>query len=244
MARGAAGRAGRRGPCRRVARPDRAEPCVCRSRRGGRGRRDREPASPVALRRWPSHERRDRRRRWLCRRHRRPRAALRGRSVLLLEARDRLGGRTWTAPWHGHAIEYGGAWVHWHQPHTWSEITRAGLRVEVSGGAGVAGWYVGDERRTGTIDERDEIARRGWDRFVDGVREALPVPHDPTRALARLPGSIARRSPSASTNSRSSSRGARRADRRARVARPRPARRGGRGVGAALARPVRATASS
>jgi monoamine oxidase len=113
-------------------------------------------------------------------------ASLRGRSVLLLEARDPRGGRPWAADWHGHAIEYGGAWVHWHQPHTWSEITRAGLRVEVSGDADVAGWYVGDERWTGSIDERDKIARRGWDRFVDGVREALPVPHDPTRALDAL----------------------------------------------------------
>jgi monoamine oxidase len=113
-------------------------------------------------------------------------AALRGRSVLLLEARERLGGRTWTAPWNGSTIEYGGAWVHWHQPHTWSEITRAGLRVAVSDSAGVAGWYVGAERRSGSIEERDEIARRGWDRFVDGVREALPVPHDPTRALDTL----------------------------------------------------------
>ena len=53
-------------------------------------------------------------------------AARHGRSVTLLEARDRLGGRTWSAPWNGWQIEYGGAWVHWHQPHTWSEITRAG----------------------------------------------------------------------------------------------------------------------
>jgi pseudooxynicotine oxidase len=113
-------------------------------------------------------------------------ASLRGRSVLLLEARDRFGGRTWTAPWNGSTIEYGGAWVHWHQPHTWSEITRAGLRVEVSGGAQVAGWYVGAERRSGSIEQRDEIAQCGWDRFVDGVREALPVPHDPTRALGAL----------------------------------------------------------
>jgi monoamine oxidase len=113
-------------------------------------------------------------------------ASLRGRSVLLLEARDRLGGRTWTARWNGSTIEYGGAWVHWHQPHTWSEITRSGLRVDVSGGAQVAGWYVGSERRSGSIEQRDEIARRGWDRFVDGVRGALPVPHDPTRALGAL----------------------------------------------------------
>jgi pseudooxynicotine oxidase len=113
-------------------------------------------------------------------------ASLRGRSVMLLEARDRLGGRTWTAPWNGSTIEYGGAWVHWHQPHTWSEITRAGLEVSVSDEAGLAGWYVGTERRTGSIEQRDEIARRGWDRFVDGVREALPVPHDPARALEAL----------------------------------------------------------
>ncbi|MBV8217958.1 MAG: FAD-dependent oxidoreductase, partial [Solirubrobacterales bacterium] len=49
-----------------------------------------------------------------------------------------------------------------------------------------AGWYVGAERRTGSIDARDEIARRGWDRFVNGVRDVLPVPHDPTRALDAL----------------------------------------------------------
>src|SRR5450755_739844 len=104
-------------------------------------------------------------------------AALRGRTVLLLEARDRLGGRAWSAPWAGTSIEYGGAWVHWHQPHTWSEITRAGLTVCLSEDADVAGWYVGEDRRSGSIAERDEIARRGWDRFVAGVERALPNPH-------------------------------------------------------------------
>ncbi|MGN6379144.1 MAG: flavin monoamine oxidase family protein [Gaiellales bacterium] len=113
-------------------------------------------------------------------------AAVRGRSVLLLEARDRIGGRTWTAPWNGVPIEYGGGWVHWHQPHTWSEITRAGLPVEVSGDADVAAWYVGDERRSGSIAERDEIARRGWDRFVDGVDDVLPLPHSPLSAIDSL----------------------------------------------------------
>jgi pseudooxynicotine oxidase len=113
-------------------------------------------------------------------------AALRGLTVLLLEARDRLGGRTWTSDWGGAAIEYGGAWVHWHQPHTWSEITRAGLEVSLSDDAEVAGWYVHGERRHGTIAERDAIAQRGWDLFVDGVRTALPKPHDPLFAIDRL----------------------------------------------------------
>jgi monoamine oxidase len=113
-------------------------------------------------------------------------AALRGRSVVLVEARDRLGGRTWAAPWNGVEIEYGGAWVHWHQPHTWSEITRAGLAVRAGRDPVDAAWYVGDERRTGTIGERDAIAERGWDRFVEGVDEALPYPHDPLHAIDRL----------------------------------------------------------
>jgi monoamine oxidase len=112
--------------------------------------------------------------------------ASRGRRTLLLEARDRLGGRTWSGDWNGFPIEYGGAWVHWHQPHTFSELTRAGLSVAVSGDTGRAHWHVGAERRTGTIGERDAIARRGWDRFVDGVREALPQPHAPLAALPEL----------------------------------------------------------
>ena len=113
-------------------------------------------------------------------------AARDGRSVLLLEGRDRLGGRTWTAPWKGHQIEYGGGWVHWHQPHTFSEITRAGLTVELSGDPDVTAWYVAEVRRTGTIAERDAIANRGWLQFVDGVERSLPNPHDPTLAIDEL----------------------------------------------------------
>ena len=109
-----------------------------------------------------------------------------GLTVLLLEARDRLGGRTWTDTWNGTPIERGGGWVHWHQPHVWTEITRAGLTVDVSEDAEVAAWFVGDERRSGTIAARDAIAERGWNLFVDGVADALPQPHDPLFAGERL----------------------------------------------------------
>jgi hypothetical protein len=67
-----------------------------------------------------------------------------------------------------------------------SELTRAGLKVQLSGDAEIASWYVGSDRRSGTITERDELARRGWDRFVEGVEEALPNPHDPLGALDEL----------------------------------------------------------
>jgi monoamine oxidase len=113
-------------------------------------------------------------------------AALGGCSVLLLEARDRLGGRTWAADWDGLRVELGGAWVHWHQPHTWSELTRAGLSVELSDDADRASWFVGEERHSGSVAERDSVAEVGWLRFVDGVETALPNPHDPLLALDRL----------------------------------------------------------
>ena len=112
--------------------------------------------------------------------------ALRGCTTLLLEARDRLGGRTWTRDWSGTTIELGGAWVHWHQPHTFSELTRAGLPVSIGPDAQRAAWYVGDQRHTGTIEQRDELARRGWDAFVDGVADALPLPHQPLHRLDAL----------------------------------------------------------
>jgi monoamine oxidase len=52
-----------------------------------------------------------------------------GRRVLVVEARERLGGRTFTGELAGQSIEYGGTWVHWAQPHVWAEITRYGLEV-------------------------------------------------------------------------------------------------------------------
>jgi len=109
-----------------------------------------------------------------------------GARTLLLEARDRLGGRTWTHRWNDTDIELGGGWVHWHQPHVWSEITRAGLAVERGEDAQATSWFAGDERRTGALAERDAIAERGWNQFVAGVEEALPLPHDPLFAADRL----------------------------------------------------------
>jgi monoamine oxidase len=109
-----------------------------------------------------------------------------GKDTLLLEARDRLGGRTWTHRWNDTDVELGGGWVHWHQPHVWAEITRAGLGVELGEDAQISSWFAGDERRQGPITERDAIAERGWDKFVDGVLEALPLPHDPLLSGEKL----------------------------------------------------------
>lgn len=50
-----------------------------------------------------------------------------GRHVLLIEARDRIGGRTFSAEFDGQQWDIGGTWMHWHMPHVYSEISRYGL---------------------------------------------------------------------------------------------------------------------
>jgi pseudooxynicotine dehydrogenase len=109
-----------------------------------------------------------------------------GLDALLVEARDRLGGRTWRSTWNGLEIELGGGYVHWHQPHVFAELTRAGQRVERAPRAELVSWTVDGLMVRGSQDERDDIARRGWDRFVAGAGAALPYPHAPLRAADAL----------------------------------------------------------
>lgn len=58
-----------------------------------------------------------------------------GWRTLLLEARDRLGGRTFTTELAGHKVELGGTWIHWRQPFVWAEKERYGLVVQETPGA-------------------------------------------------------------------------------------------------------------
>ena len=55
---------------------------------------------------------------------------MRGRSAVLVEARDRLGGRTYTSDHDGHAMELGGRWVHPLQPNVGAEISHKGMETE------------------------------------------------------------------------------------------------------------------
>ncbi|KAJ5109288.1 hypothetical protein N7456_005963 [Penicillium angulare] len=108
--------------------------------------------------------------------------------VLLLDARDRIGGRTWTASVFGEDIEMGGTWVHWNQPHVYTEIHRYGLQksLEVSTGAiaGDAVYYShsGNAKRMDP-KEFDERSNAVIDAFfkIDGLtlQDYLPRPHDP-----------------------------------------------------------------
>lgn len=58
-------------------------------------------------------------------------AAAEGLKVLLLEGRDRIGGRSWSSNIGGYPFEMGGTWVHWGQSNTWREMTRYQMMNEV-----------------------------------------------------------------------------------------------------------------
>lgn len=54
----------------------------------------------------------------------------RGHSVLLVEGRDRIGGRTFTDTALGGQLDLGGGYVHWTQPNVWTELERHGLGAD------------------------------------------------------------------------------------------------------------------
>lgn len=54
-----------------------------------------------------------------------------GLRTLLIEGRDRIGGRSWSSNIDGYPFEMGGTWVSWGQPHVWREISRYDMRHEL-----------------------------------------------------------------------------------------------------------------
>jgi monoamine oxidase len=108
----------------------------------------------------------------------------RGHRTIVLEARDRIGGRTWTAQRLQRQLELGGAWVHWLQPHVWSEITRYGLDIAQSPTTTDFLW-VGDGRvHRGTAAEFDAVMHRGNSELLRDVRRYFPRPYEPLREPA------------------------------------------------------------
>ncbi len=104
-----------------------------------------------------------------------------GFEVLTLEARDRVGGRTWTEKRLGHELELGANWIHWVQPHVWAEMTRYGREMIRSPRADEAYWRGADgSARQGTLDEFMALIDEGQQLLIDDVREAMPRGSEPT----------------------------------------------------------------
>jgi pseudooxynicotine dehydrogenase len=105
-----------------------------------------------------------------------------GLRTVVLEARDRLGGRTYTTQWNGHLTELGGTWVHWTQPYVWAEIERYGLPLvhDSVGGGGQAVL----RRSDGDLAPVDFGRYLGpifgaAQQYMGASREIFPNPHRP-----------------------------------------------------------------
>ncbi|WP_431902792.1 flavin monoamine oxidase family protein [Amycolatopsis thermoflava] len=105
----------------------------------------------------------------------------RGTTVTVLEARDRIGGRTWTAERLGRPLELGGTWVHWTQPHVWAEISRYQLELTRSPVPARACWHVGGQTHEGSADELFARFDPGMRAFLADSREWFEWPWEPFR---------------------------------------------------------------
>ncbi|KAL4879481.1 hypothetical protein BJY04DRAFT_229033 [Aspergillus karnatakaensis] len=112
-----------------------------------------------------------------------------GFKVLLLDARDRIGGRTYTAEIDGHLYEMGGTWVHWNQPHTYREMSRYGLtallesHTESSTGYNYCTTFFRGKARNLDPDTVHAMTEKAFIKLcnVDGKfgRKIIPYPHNP-----------------------------------------------------------------
>lgn len=119
----------------------------------------------------------------------------RGHRVLILEARDRLGGRTWVSEFAGVAVEMGGTWVHWTQPYVWSEIGRYNLKIVESTSAERCGWITGGRIEHLPADEYYAILNEAIDRFCHDAHDVFERPFDPLfkpAAVAAIDGESVR----------------------------------------------------
>lgn len=93
-----------------------------------------------------------------------------GLRVLLVEARDRVGGRSWSTDLGGYPFEMGGTWVHWGQPHVWREISRYRMRLELEPSfdfsRGVNRFHLRTNEGTSIMSHEEEVRRRSCFRAI------------------------------------------------------------------------------
>ncbi|MBW2244263.1 MAG: FAD-dependent oxidoreductase [Deltaproteobacteria bacterium] len=109
-----------------------------------------------------------------------------GLRTLVLEARNRLGGRTFTTRVGGELFELGGTWVHSTQPHVFSEVNRYGLElVETQSGVPErAVWWDGERAREAGMGEMLAVMKEAFCAPPGG--EEIDAPLSALQAFALL----------------------------------------------------------
>jgi monoamine oxidase len=110
-----------------------------------------------------------------------------GLSSIVVEARDRVGGRTYRSALDGHPVELGGAgYIHWSQPFVWSEVMRGDLRTYAPDPIDKA--YLLRSNGVHDVDPADLDRRlsESYTEFFAGLADVMPEPFDPSRSDAVL----------------------------------------------------------
>ncbi|WP_312776557.1 flavin monoamine oxidase family protein [Corynebacterium variabile] len=102
-----------------------------------------------------------------------------GQRVLVIEGRDRTGGRTWTDDRLGLDLEMGGTWVHWTQPYVWRELAHYGIGTVKSPDIDRAVWFDESGRRESGIGELFAELDPACSAFGADARTYFPHGFDP-----------------------------------------------------------------
>lgn len=103
----------------------------------------------------------------------------RGHSVTILEARDRIAGRTYLEERMGRNLELGGTWVHWTQPYVWAEMGRYDVRPIAGSEFTKAFWNTGGEIHETHADTILEILDAPNQALLTDSRQFFPLPWSP-----------------------------------------------------------------
>ncbi|MFI5682166.1 flavin monoamine oxidase family protein [Streptomyces cellulosae] len=103
-----------------------------------------------------------------------------GLRSLILEARNRIGGRTWTADFAGERIELGGGAVDPKQPNVWAEAQRYNIAT-VTGGGSLDNYVLpsGNGFAVVPLGQGSARIKSVFTPFFDGVDQLFPKPFAP-----------------------------------------------------------------